>query len=73
MNNKKNLLLLVFILIAISGWYFSSPAKIIQIKDKNDYQTILSQEVIGEQNNIISIAQLTNNKKATFILLRHFG
>ena len=73
MNNKKNLLLLVFILIAMSGWYFSSPAKIIQIEDKSDYQAILSQAVIGEKNNIISVAQLTNNKKTAFILLRHFG
>ena len=37
MLNKKILLLLIFILITIIVWYFSSPAKMIQIKNVNDY------------------------------------
>ena len=73
MLNKKNLLLLIFIVITISIWYFSSPAKMIQIKNVNNYNSILSQEIIDEQNNITSIGQLANDKKTVFILLRHFG
>ena len=73
MLNKKILLLLIFVFIAFSGWYFSSPAKMIQIKDVNNYNAILSQEIIDEQNNATSIGQLTNDKKTVFILLRHFG
>tara|TARA_B100001142_G_scaffold115076_2_gene117352 strand:- start:9218 stop:9439 length:222 start_codon:yes stop_codon:yes gene_type:complete len=73
MLNKKNLLLLIFIVITISIWYFSSPAKMIQIKDVNNYNSILSQEIIDERNNATSIGQLANDKKTVFILLRHFG
>ena len=73
MLNKKNLLLLIFIVITISIWYFSSPAKMIQIKDVNNYNSILSQEIIAERNNATSIGQLANDKKTVFILLRHFG
>ncbi len=73
MLNKKILLLLIFILITILVWYFSSPAKMIQIKNVNNYNSILSQEIIDEQNNVTSIGQLTNDKKTVFILLRHFG
>tara|TARA_Y100000996_G_scaffold406950_1_gene383938 strand:- start:6266 stop:6487 length:222 start_codon:yes stop_codon:yes gene_type:complete len=73
MLNKKILLLLIFILITILVWYFSSPAKMIQIKNVNNYNSILSQEIIDEQNNITSIGQLANDKKTVFILLRHFG
>ena len=67
------LLLLIFILITIIVWYFSSPAKMIQIKNVNDYNSILSQDIIDEQNNVTSIGQLANDKKTVFILLRHFG
>tara|TARA_B100001029_G_C14957969_1_gene392717 strand:+ start:306 stop:527 length:222 start_codon:yes stop_codon:yes gene_type:complete len=73
MLNKKILLLLIFILIIILVWYFSSPAKMIQIKNVNNYNSILSQEIIDEQNNATSIGQLANDKKTVFILLRHFG
>ena len=73
MLNKKILLLLIFILITILVWYFSSPAKMIQIKNVNDYNSILSQDIIDEQNNVTSIGQLANDKKTVFILLRHFG
>ena len=73
MLNKKILLLLIFILITILVWYFSSPAKMIQIKNVNNYNSILSQEIIDEQNNATSIGQLANDKKTVFILLRHFG
>ena len=73
MLNKKILLLLIFILITILVWYFSSPAKMIQIKNVNNYNSILSQEIIDEHNNITSIGQLANDKKTVFILLRHFG
>ncbi|MFL2634848.1 MAG: hypothetical protein ACJ0J6_03285 [Dehalococcoidia bacterium] len=73
MLNKKILLLLIFILITIIVWYFSSPAKMIQIKNVNDYNSILSQDIIDEQNNVTSIGQLANDKKTVFILLRHFG
>ena len=73
MLNKKILLLVSFILITILVWYFSSPAKMIQIKNVNDYNSILSQDIIDEQNNVTSIGQLANDKKTVFILLRHFG
>ena len=45
----------------------------IQIKNVNDYNSILSQDIIDEQNNVTSIGQLANDKKTVFILLRHFG
>ena len=62
-----------YLILTIIVWYFSSPAKMIQIKNVNDYNSILSQDIIDEQNNVTSIGQLANDKKTVFILLRHFG